>query len=550
MNATQPTGFSRSAFGVALLQAIALWALNDAVVREHWPATSAAWLMAGYLLAAAVPLTLLVLWQYRQQRVLWAATIAMGGFYALSVWMRFSGLILDDQSSDAEEALARYLVPAVLSWLLALTLLRARLDSGRWHAPYATLFRSAWRNALMLAEAALFTGIFWGLLALAAELFNTLGIDALRTLFADPRFAYPATTLAFAAATQIISQSDRLVEGVLTQLLDLLKWLAPLAGVIVVAFTLTLLPRLPALFGSGERVMNSAILLALVAATLLLFNAAYRDGSGHPPYGRALQQAFRIVPPLLVVVALTALYSLTVRIQLLGLTPSRVWGFVTAAFALALAVGYTWSAIVDSSWFERVQRVNRAVLVVLMVTLLASLTPWGDPMYWSIVDQRARAATATSEASREGALLFLRFDAGDAGRRALADLADTSPDAARIAALTRRMRSRPVDPAATPARYERWLGSLQPSAGSGPIPESLEPLLRETFMQSATNLDPGGDAPPPQWISLDVEGDGQIEYLLVAGALRGTAPRQREWRLFALDEQGQWRVRRWTSAPP
>lgn len=535
---------SRSAFLVALVQALALWALHDSVIHSQWPATAPGWLMASYLLAVAVPLTLLMLWTYRYQRTLWLAAVGIGAFFAVSSWTRFSHIALEGLSVDAEEALAAYLVPAALSWLIALTFLRARLDDGRWRAPYASLFNSAWRNALMLAEAALFTGVFWGLLALAAALFASLGINGLRTLFADPRFIYPATTLAFVTATQIIGQSDRLVEGVLNQLLDLLKWLAPLAGLIVIAFTLTLLPRLPALFGSSERVMDSAILLALVAAVLVLFNAAYRDGESNPPYSRWLQRAFGLVPPLLVVVAATALFSLTVRIQLLGLTPSRVWGLVTALFAVAFAIGYSWAAFAGLPWFGRVPRVNRTLLLALLGTLLASLTPWGDPMRWSIADQRERAADAVDDRSREGALLFLRFDAGLAGRETLAELAAVSAAAARVAALERRERVRSIDPTATTARYARWRGSLQQASGDTPIPEPLESVLRDTYMQEASELDPGQNVPPPQWIALDLESDGRNEYLLVAGAPQGAVPQQRPWWLFVQDEKGSWVIRR------
>lgn len=535
---------SRSAFLLGLLQALALWALHESVAHARWPATAPGWLMASYLLAVAVPLTLLMLWTYRRAWTLWIAAAGIGVFFAVSAWARFSRTALEGLGTDAENALAAYLVPAALSWLIALTFLRARLDDGRWRAPYISLFNSAWRNALMLAEAALFTGIFWGLLALAAELFASLGINGLRTLFADPRFVYPATSLAFVTAMQIIGQSDRLVEGVLTQLLDLLKWLAPLAGVIVIAFTLTLLPRLPALFGSSERVMDSAILLALVAAVLVLFNAAYRDGASSPPYSRWLQRAFRVVPPLLIVVAITALFSLAVRIQLLGLTPSRVWGLVTALFALAFAIGYSWAAFSGSPWFGRVPHVNRMLLLALLGTLFASLTPWADPMRLSIADQRERAVDALDDRSREGALLFLRFDAGLAGREALAELVESSAAAARVAALERRERARPIDPTATAERYARWRASLQQASGSAPIPEPIESALRDIYMQSASDLDSGANVSPPQWITLDLEADGRNEYLLVAGTSQVLVPPQQPWWLFVQDEQGGWVIQR------
>ena len=188
---------------------------------------------------------------------------------------------------------------------------------------------------------------------------------------------------------------------------------------IVVAFSLALLPKLPALFGSGERVINSAVLLALVAVTLLLFNAAYREGDLDPGYGRWLQHALRVVPPLLVLVALTALYSMSVRLIELGLTPSRYWGLVTAIFAVLYAVGYAYASLRAGPWLGAISRVNFGVSVILLVTLVISLTPIADPLRLSVASQLKRALAASTVDARASALQFLRFDSSEHGRNVL-----------------------------------------------------------------------------------------------------------------------------------
>ena len=241
--------FSKGALVLASGQALALWWLHQSIDSGVWPATAPGGLFAAYLVAVFLPLTLLVLWSHRHERLLWVSGVAVATFLAFTGYGSFGDLsALVGEINLEEDRIAGFLLPWAVAWLIALPMLRARLEIGRWRTPYAALFRSAWRSYLTLAESALFTGAFWLLLLLWAALFETLGNDFFKTIFSDPRFVYPATTLAFATATQIIGSSDRFIDGVLDQLLGLMKWLLPLAGLIVVAFSLALLPKLPALF--------------------------------------------------------------------------------------------------------------------------------------------------------------------------------------------------------------------------------------------------------------------------------------------------------------
>lgn len=548
------------ALAVAIVQAAALWGLHQSLAAGSWPATSPGALVACYLLAVWVPPLLLVLWAHRTQRVLWIAAAGLAAFLAASGHQAFAALPGPFKAADLDDgALLRYSLPLVVGWLLFLPLLRGRLESGSWRAPYAVLFRGSWRSYLALGESVLFVGVFWLLLILWAMLFQTLDNSFFLELFTDSRFAYPATTLAFASATQIIGTSDRLVDGLLNQLLDLLKWLLPLAGLIVVAFTLALMPRLPALLGSGEKVINSAVMLALVALTILLVNAAYRDGESPPGYGATLQQVLRIVPVVLTLVAATAFYSIVVRTNALGLTPARYWGVVTAVFALLYTVGYAFAAVRNGPWLWAIRDVNFVLATLLLVTLASSLTPPGDPLHWSVRSQTQRAVAADKVEVRDGALNFLRFNAGAAGRTALESLAagrlpDGSTDAGTASAVSPALRAAaarmlvresaevasPPDPAATSARYAEWRKSLRTQPQGRPIPPDLESALRSEFAISVSELDPGSDAPAPVVVFADVNADGVEDALLLGGTLKGVPPIVREYRLF-LAEGGSWR---------
>ena len=162
---------------------------------------------------------------------------------------------------------------------MGLPFVQARIVAGTWRSSYPMLFSTAWRNKLMLAEAALFTGLFWILLVLWQELFHMLGLNFFRDLFSKPIFIYPVTFLVFGIALHLIGSVDRLTSVLLEQLLNVLKWLSMVAGVLLVIFTFALIFKLPGMISSQDRPISAAWLLWLLACLVLLINAAYRDGT-------------------------------------------------------------------------------------------------------------------------------------------------------------------------------------------------------------------------------------------------------------------------------
>ena len=544
---------SKGALILALGQALALWLLHQSIEARVWPATAPGWLFPAYLISIFLPLTWLLLWFHRSNRTLWWASAALAAFLAVAGHLAFADLpSWRPQHNFDEDRIAGFVLPWAVAWLIAVPLFRARLETGTWHIPYGALFRSSWRNGLTLAESVLFTGVFWLLLLLWMALFSTLGIKFFGNVFTDPRFAYPATTLVFAAATQIIGNGDRFIDGVLDQLLGLMKWLLPLAGTIVIVFLLALLPRLPELIGHGERIINSSILLLLVGATLSLFNAAFRDGGADTGYGHLLQQGLRVVPPLLVLIALAALYSMSVRVFDRGLTPSRYWGLMTAVFGLLYSLGYAYASLRSGPWLAAVKQVNVSVAVILLATLLVSLTPIADPLRLSVASQLKRALTAATAESRTSALLFLRFDASARGRATLdalvrgeipagpaREFAALRAEASEVAARTSRKSSPTVDPDVTPARYARWRASLKVIPEGRTVTPDLEDAIRAHFALAGSVLDPSDKAPPPQLMFVDLDGDGDPEGLLLAGASRGEPQYLRDFVVFHLVD-GKW----------
>jgi len=430
----------------AVLQGWALYGLHHSLKHQHWPATDWGWLVALYALAVLVPATVQMLAEHVHRRVLWLLTIAIGIalFYFGWHFGRSVGRLPSEEFRDPTETFV-FAFELALLWLLALPFLQSRLAEGHWRVEYRALFTFAWRNKIALGEAAIFTGLFWLLLGLWQALFHMLQIDFFRDLFQEPIFVYPITALVFGLALHLIGSIDRLISAVLEQLLNVFKWLATVAGVLLALFTLALVVKLPNLVFEGHKAIGAAWLLWLVAVVVLFLNAAYRDGTILEPYPRWIAQALRFVVPLTVVIALTALYGLAVREQHYGLTVERFWAFVVAGAALLYSIGYSVSAVSGGAWLSSIARVNVLTALVLVAVISLALTPLASPyrlaansQYHRILANRLDEEDKSQSPNRgETVYKYLRWRTGNYGRRCLEELArlQNHPDAERIRAL-------------------------------------------------------------------------------------------------------------------
>jgi Domain of unknown function (DUF4153) len=480
---------ARTALPVILMAAVVqgwvLYGLHHAVKDHHWPATDQAWLIALYALAVFIPATLQLLAEHARRAALWWLVAILAAAYFYFGWHHGASVSsAADQFSRSQGYFPLALLLTVL-WLMALPFAQSRLMTGHWTIQYHSLFANAWRNKLMLAEAALFTGLFWLLLFLWQMLFHMLGIDYFRELFEEPVFVYPVTALTFGCALHLIGSIERLTAVVLEQILNVLKWLGLLAGVILAFFTIALVFKLPGLLFTGQKAIGAAWLLWLSAVVVLLLNAAYRDGSVSQPYPKWIAQFLRVVVPLTVIISLTALYALWMRSSHYGLTVERVWAFVVAGAALLYSVGYSISAFRRGAWFADIARVNVAVAIALIAVISAALTPVLSP-YRLAADSQFRLVREKGievidgiranedPYGRNTPLHYLRFDAGQYGVGKLKELAamQTGPDAEAVRRKARGMLD----------QTQRW--------GTSPGSDVPEVLAKLHIFPADRTLDP------------------------------------------------------------
>jgi Domain of unknown function (DUF4153) len=514
----------------AVAQGCALFGLHRAITTHTWPATNLAWLFALYAVVVLMPLTIQLLADQVRKPAAWAIPGVMMVSFFYFGWHHGSSVasFWDKRFAESGECFPLAIVLMVL-WLLVLPFVQARLKAGRWTVEYRQLFDHGWRNAITLAEAGAFTGLFWLLLFLWQSLFHMLQIDFFRDLFEEPIFVYPVTSLVFGCALHLIGSVDRLVSTVLDQLLNVFKWLGTVTGVLLALFTIALIPRLPGLITAGQKAIGASWLLWLVAVVVLFLNAAYRDGTVGKPYPRSIAVALRAVIPSTVVVTLTAIFALYVRTAEYGLTVERVWGFIVAGAALIYSVGYSAAAVREGAWLGAISRVNVLVALALIGAISLTLTPVLSPYRLSAASQysmvlKGRFKTSEKTYDYGSPFHYLRFDSGAYGRVKLEELShlQNHPEADRIrdlAAASMRLTS-PWESAPTETPPEALAKMIVYPNG-----RTLDPDLSQRVTAELNDRNKryrwmvSPDSPMVGlFVDLRTDGSGSEEFLLLKGA--------------------------------
>ena len=343
--------------------------------------------------------------------------------------------------------------------------------------PYAELFEAGWQNTLVVVQAALFTVLFWALLFLWAELFDVVGVGVFESLFQEPAFVYPVTSVTFGYAVALAQSREQFVLLLRRHLFGVLLWLLPLVAFIASAFLVTLpATGLAPLWKTGHATF---LMLWLQVFLLFFFNAAYQDGANPPPYPPWLRVALRAACVAVPVYASLCVYSLSLRIAQHGLSVDRIWALLFTAVIGLYGAGYAYAALRDGPWMARLGRVNTAMAGVLAALIVAVTTPLLEPKRLAAADQVV-ASPRGQGARREVRLRLLAIQprrvrrsgtspacrgagrATPSARRSRAGPRRRSPSRAAGSSRARRPISPP--PSKCCPRARRWIRSWSPSS--------------------------------------------------------------------------------------
>jgi hypothetical protein len=410
--------------GIGALQGVLLWWLSGAATDKTWPATSNAWFTAWLLNAVYLPPIIYGLSAWAGRLSTWIF-VAVAGLLLVGVGVHYGQHIDLTPVTEPYRGFAYFsLFLLALAFLFhAIPFAQVYLDTGKWRPEYPLLFSHTWRNALQLTLAGLFTGVFWILLHLGLELFDMIGIHTPKALFTvDMRLSLLVAAVVYGIGFHMAGSADRLLLALRQQVLTLLKWLALVATLILVLFTVALMLRAPTLIAEHRHVVRASWLLWLTVITVYLYNAAYQDGRNPEPYPALAGKVLRYASPLLTLISGMALYALIVRVNAYGFTVDRIWALLVALVALGYALTYAWASVRPGPWMGGMGRANVGVALALLIALALMLSPALPPerlaarsMAWHLTND-PRAFTAET-------FRALRFETGAYGVAQLQTLA-------------------------------------------------------------------------------------------------------------------------------
>jgi hypothetical protein len=459
---------------VGLLQGLLLYRLAQSAIDHVWAATHPVLhdaMVATFTLAPVILIQGLGL--IRTPRLLlWtlvAAALAagLGSYDAWRVIGAPVGVLLI-------RSLALYFFLGA-GFFIAHALILGGDADRRFRASYPTHFDVAWKLAMQLLLASVFSLAFWALLWLGAGLFQLIGLEFLRKLIDHRWFAMPATALVVAGGIHLTDIQAGLVRGTRTLVLVLFSWLLPLMTLLAVGFLAALpIKGLQPLWHLGHA---SAALLGAAACLIILINAMYRDGQGaHTPI---LKYAGFAAALALVPLVVLAAYAMGLRVSEYGWSTDRVVTVAAVVVAAFYASGYAASLFVAGGALRLIERWNFGAALLILVVLLALFSPLADPARIAVNDQMARLRSGAITTARFD-FNFLRNGGARFGHDALVRLAQ-SPDQA--------LRTRAQDTL----------------LGSGLSPRPQPPLAGHTQADMAARVTvyPKGAQLPPSFLNQD-----------------------------------------------
>ncbi len=316
------------------------------------------------------------------------------------------------------------MVGAPLLIFLLSAFARASLRERRLFWPYRALWQS---GASLLAD-----GLIAGGVGLAAVLFVSLwgaAFEAFDMKWAvkivhNSAFLLPLGGGAAALAGGLARSHAKLGEAVRSILLIGCRIGLPLAALFSLVFALGLasggvdsLEKVP--------LTPTGLLLALALISELIFNGVYQDGARKPPvWLRGFSWVALVILPIYAVAAAAALWM---RVDAYGLTPPRMIALIaltlTAAYTLLLLMGLVSEFFAKrfSQWMPPVAKLNTAMALVWIATLVLMHTPLLDPVVVSARNQEMRLVSGKTPVEKFD-FGFLYFELGHPGRAAIARL--------------------------------------------------------------------------------------------------------------------------------
>lgn len=358
--------------------------------QEHWGRRLASFI-------TGLTITLLVFWIYR----LWSLYSPDTGFY-----------FVPSQRSD--------LIRISMTTFLMIPFFQCRIASWSWKFPYSEIFFQFCRNLFLLFQASIVIVVFWGLLVVAALLFDIVGLNWIPVLIFNPLTSIPLSSLTIAISITVAIKHPG-IDSLGRWLLSVLSWLLPFFSVLSVLFLVCLpLSGLQSLWNTGQA---GTLMILLQSGTIILANAAWLDGTKTPFTNKYVNMLAQVSILCLPVYTALSIYSVGLRIMQYGLTVDRVQAMFMVIIAGIWGTGYSF-AVLMRKWPVWIGRVNVTAIIILALITTAMNSPLLDPFRLASSNQLSRLQSGEIS-PEEFDYIYTRFNLGRYGYEVLRELSES-----------------------------------------------------------------------------------------------------------------------------
>ena len=385
------------------------WAMDwDGQTQVPWRAALAAFAFFGPLVLA-----------FTLDDDRWKAPLAFAGLAGL-VMAGIAWRVARAEDHYADEQF--WMAAGIVATGLALPLFQSGFHKLRWRTSYEDTHYHVWADAISAAGSFAFLGLSWLLLALLSELFAAIKITFLRELMREEWFGWAFSGVAFGAALGTLRNQLKIIGTLQSVVMLVFSLIAvPFAIALVIFLVAVLLSGLGVLWDATQS--PTPLLLSCAAACFVLVNAVVRNNDSEASGNRVLRIAALVLALGILPLSMMAAISTGTRIAQHGLSPERIWGLIAVAVAVAYGLAYFIAPIRKriSGWMEGVRGANMHLAVGTCVLAFILALPLFDFGAISARNQVARLESGRTPADKFD-FSALRWDFGDAGRRALAKL--------------------------------------------------------------------------------------------------------------------------------
>lgn len=375
-----------------------------------------------------------------------SSTLFAGGVALVMAGIAWRATSAGDRYADE----GFWVAAGLLAVTLSVPLFQAGFHRHRWATSYKATHFHVWTDAITAAGALAFVGLSWALIAILAELFSAIRIELLKDLIEEEIFGWVYSGVTFGAALGVLRNQLKIIGTLQNVVLLVLSILAlPLAVALVLFLLAVALSGLDVLWEATRSA--TPLLLAIAVGCFVLANSVVRDDDEHASHSRVLRVAGFVLALGILPLSVMAALSMGTRIAQHGLSPERLWAIVSIAVAVAYGVAYFvsairgWRTLLEGGWREHLRQSNLHLAVLTCGIALVLAMPIFNFGAISAKNQIARLDSGAVSVE-DFDFNALRWDFGDAGRAALADLAAREGEVAKLAAEAQAMESRGFGP--------------------------------------------------------------------------------------------------------